>query len=264
VLAGSIKPGDQAAGKGVSLIAAQGDVEVQAQSDVMELAAKGLVNIMSANAHIDWAAAKRIVMSTAGGANITMEGGNITVQCPGTITVKAGAKSFTGPSSTSYVMPKMPAVPLPNVPFKFNLFLTDVPGPQGVPLTQTDWKIVKADSQEAALVSTMTVTNGRSDDKGALDLGDTQQRKLRKMWNRAPGQLWIVSEGHAHQLWLSQDNGDWTESQAQKYALDAMGYSDDMYVANGRPVEDYFAQLARDHTKLNSGIALLKSLKGGA
>jgi hypothetical protein len=43
-----------------------------------------------------------------------------------------------------------------------------------------------------------------------------------------------------------------------------MGYSDDMYVASGRPVDDYFAQLARDHTKLNSGIALLKSLKGGA
>jgi type VI secretion system secreted protein VgrG len=108
VLAGSIKPGDQAAGKGISLIAAQGDVEMQAQSGPMELAAKGLVNIMSANSHIDWAAAKRIVLATAGGANVVMEGGNIKFECPGTITVMAGAKSFTGPQKTNWSFPPMP------------------------------------------------------------------------------------------------------------------------------------------------------------
>jgi type VI secretion system secreted protein VgrG len=52
--------------------------------------ARDEVNVISANAHIDWAAAKKISLSTAGGANITIEGGNITVQCPGKIKVHAG------------------------------------------------------------------------------------------------------------------------------------------------------------------------------
>ena len=74
----------------------------------MQVAAKNDVTVQSANAHIDWAAAKRIVMSTAGGANITIEGGNITVMCPGTITVRAGVKSFVGPESTPYGLPLLP------------------------------------------------------------------------------------------------------------------------------------------------------------
>jgi uncharacterized protein (DUF2345 family) len=67
------------------------------------------VNVVSANAHIDWAGAKRISLSTAGGANITIEGGNITVQCPGKIKVHAGKKSFVGPESLTYPLPKMPS-----------------------------------------------------------------------------------------------------------------------------------------------------------
>jgi uncharacterized protein (DUF2345 family) len=108
VLGGAIKPGEQAAGKGLSLIAAQGEVELQAQSDQLQIAAKGLVNVQSQNAHIDWAAAKRIVISVAGGASMTMEGGNITFECPGTITVRAGKKSFVGPDKVNYLLPQMP------------------------------------------------------------------------------------------------------------------------------------------------------------
>ena len=105
VLAGATGPGAQAAGKGITLIAGKGDIEVQAQADKMQIAAKLDVTVQSANAHIDWAAAKRIVMSVAGGASITLEGGNITVMCPGTMTVKAGVKSFVGPETASYPLP---------------------------------------------------------------------------------------------------------------------------------------------------------------
>ena len=90
------------------MIAGQGDVEVQAQSDTMQVAAKLDVTVQSANAHIDWAAAKRIVMSVNGGASITLEGGNITVMCPGTMTIKAGVKSFVGPEKASYALPTLP------------------------------------------------------------------------------------------------------------------------------------------------------------
>jgi type VI secretion system secreted protein VgrG len=108
VLAGAIGAGKQAAGKGITLIAGKGDIEIQAQADKMQVAAKGNVTIQSASAHIDWAAAKKIVLTTAGGANITIEGGNITVMCPGKITVRAGTKSFVGPERVSYGMPMMP------------------------------------------------------------------------------------------------------------------------------------------------------------
>ena len=102
VLAGAVGAGTQAAGKGITLIAGKGDIEVQAQSDTLQIAAKNDVTIQSANAHIDWAAAKKIVLATAGGANITIEGGNITVMCPGKITVRASQKSFVGPEAHRY------------------------------------------------------------------------------------------------------------------------------------------------------------------
>ncbi|PWF47960.1 DUF2345 domain-containing protein, partial [Massilia glaciei] len=93
---------------GLQLIAAKDAIEIQAQSDVLKVQARDEVNVTSANAHIDWAAAKRISLSTAGGANITIEGGNITVQCPGKITIHAGKKSFTGPARKNYPMPPLP------------------------------------------------------------------------------------------------------------------------------------------------------------
>ena len=108
VLAGAVGAGTQAAGKGITLIAGKGDIELQAQADKLQIAAKNDVTIQSASAHIDWAAAKKIVLATAGGANITIEGGNITVMCPGKITVRASQKSFVGPESQQYALPIMP------------------------------------------------------------------------------------------------------------------------------------------------------------
>jgi type VI secretion system secreted protein VgrG len=58
---------------------------------------------------VDWAAAKSISLSTADGANITIEGGNITVQCPGKIVIQAGKKSFVEADRMSYEMPLLPS-----------------------------------------------------------------------------------------------------------------------------------------------------------
>lgn len=107
MLGGAIKPGGQAAGRGITTIAAKGDIEVQAQADRLQIAAQQDVSIQSRSTKIDWAAARKITLSTAAGANITIEGGNITVQCPGTITIRAGVKSFTGPERHDYPLPQM-------------------------------------------------------------------------------------------------------------------------------------------------------------
>ncbi|MEW6372680.1 MAG: type VI secretion system Vgr family protein [Pseudomonadota bacterium] len=106
VLGGAVKAGE--GGLGLQLIAAKDDIDVQAQGDELKVQARDEVNVISANAHIDWAAAKKISLSTAGGANITIEGGNITVQCPGRIVVRAGKKSFLPPQQLSYKLPILP------------------------------------------------------------------------------------------------------------------------------------------------------------
>jgi type VI secretion system secreted protein VgrG len=113
VQAGQGEQGEQgeqgAKGTGLTMIAGQGPVQMQAQADQAEVAAKNLVNIQSAHSHIDWAAAKKITLATAGGAQIVIQGEGITVQCPGKITVKAAQKSFIGPGTESYPLPVMPS-----------------------------------------------------------------------------------------------------------------------------------------------------------
>ena len=106
LLGGAIKAGDT--NIGLHLIAAKNAVDLQAQADMLNVQARDQVDIISANAHIDWAAATSIRLATAGGANITIVGGNITVQCSGKITIKAGKKSFIGPAKLEYFLPKFP------------------------------------------------------------------------------------------------------------------------------------------------------------
>ncbi|MCX7291820.1 DUF2345 domain-containing protein, partial [Janthinobacterium sp.] len=103
-LGGVVKAGED--NIGLQLIAARQAIDLQAQADVLKVQARDDVHVVSATAHIDWAAAKSIRLSTAGGANITIEGGNITIQCPGKITVHAGKKSFSGPERMAYPLPR--------------------------------------------------------------------------------------------------------------------------------------------------------------
>lgn len=106
MLAGSVEPGE--GGTGLQLIAAKDAIDIQAQAAELKIQARDEVNVISANAHIDWAAAKSISLSTAGGANITIAGGHITVQCPGKIKIHAGKKSFSGPERMAFDMPALP------------------------------------------------------------------------------------------------------------------------------------------------------------
>ncbi|WP_373376157.1 type VI secretion system Vgr family protein [Cupriavidus nantongensis] len=93
---------------GLQLTAGQDDIDLQAQHDLLKLAARDDLTIVSANMTVDFAAAKRIRIATAGGAAITMEDGNITVECPGPITYKAAKRTFEGAESTPYALPQFP------------------------------------------------------------------------------------------------------------------------------------------------------------
>ena len=103
--AGGLK---QNATAGLQLITAQGDTTIQAHNDIISLKAKNNLDMKSAQASIDFAAATNITLRTAGGACIKIAGGNITVQCPGKILVQAGQKAFTGGTSLNREMQTWP------------------------------------------------------------------------------------------------------------------------------------------------------------
>jgi len=106
LLGGTVKAAE--AGLGLELITAKDGVDIQAQADELKLQARDDIHVVSAIAHIDWAATKRITLSTAGGANITIESGNIIVKCPGKISIHAGRKSFSAPAKNDHVFPELP------------------------------------------------------------------------------------------------------------------------------------------------------------
>ncbi|VXC26498.1 DUF2345 domain-containing protein [Massilia sp. 9I] len=106
ILGGAMKAGEN--NVGLQLIAAKDANDFQTVRDTASIQARDEVNVISANGHTDWAAAKSIRLSTASGANITIEGGNITVQCLGKIKVHAGKKSFIGPAKLDYPLPRLP------------------------------------------------------------------------------------------------------------------------------------------------------------
>ncbi|MGZ3241537.1 MAG: type VI secretion system Vgr family protein, partial [Burkholderiaceae bacterium] len=71
ILAGAVSAGD--GDTGIKLFAGQGDIDLQAQSDTMTFASKDLMKFISANSHIDFAAAKSIELCTEQGASLKIE-----------------------------------------------------------------------------------------------------------------------------------------------------------------------------------------------
>ncbi|KQX02045.1 rhs element Vgr protein [Massilia sp. Root418] len=136
VLGGAVKAGE--GGIGLQLVAAAAAIDVQAQADTLALQASGDVQVVSANAHLDWSAAKSIKLATAGGASIVIDGGNITVACPGKLTVHAGKKSFSGPASMGAEMPQLPRGAM-RFDEKFQLL-----DPAGEPVKNMRYAITKA------------------------------------------------------------------------------------------------------------------------
>ncbi|MCL9851917.1 type VI secretion system Vgr family protein (plasmid) [Ralstonia solanacearum P673] len=158
---------------GLQLTAGQDDIDVQAQHDALNLLSEQGLKLVSANLNVDFAAAKRIRLATAEGASITLENGNITVECPGPITYKAAQRTFEGPVNQSYPLPAFPDQRIEDVPVHFNVNMQDVPGPSGAAISLADWRIVKADGEFAALYSEdargYTVGNHAAQRNGPLD-----------------------------------------------------------------------------------------------
>jgi len=259
MLGGAVKPGEQDIG--VQVIAARDPIDVQAQAGAIMVQALDVINVKSSNAHIDWAAAKKISLSTVGGANITIDGGNITVQCPGKIEIKAGKKSFVGPERSNYVMPSMPRSAVTNVPVKFDMRLQDIPGLDAEPYPNTDWRIVRANSHAQALGEEKFLLSGVSDDEGKIKLTADEELTVLDAYNRTPNKIWIVANSHARELEIALEKDDWTESSKFYHGLNALGYADTHLNVNGVDLEQFHAPIARTALKTSSGSVLMKKIK---
>ena len=229
MLGGAIAPGED--GVGLQMIAAKGAIDVQAQADVLKVQAREDVNVMSANAHIDWVSPTRISLSTAGGANITIEGGNITVQCPGSILVKAGIKDFVGPSSMTYPLPKLPRSEMVTRPLGFKLRLMDTPGPNGHALAHTSWKITFGDMPDglAFIDEKKIVAQGDTDADGNIQLSAAEQERLAEIYCTHPNRTWLVYPGHRVMLNVVEEVEGWTHKEKLLRALDAADFSADLH-----------------------------------
>lgn len=92
---------------GIKLHAASGKVSSQSQSDQTRLTADKAVTVASVGKSVT-VAAKEHVLLTAQGASLKLEGGNIMLHGPGTVSFKATMKELAGPASSS---PKLPILP---------------------------------------------------------------------------------------------------------------------------------------------------------
>ncbi|AZN36104.1 type VI secretion system Vgr family protein [Iodobacter ciconiae] len=89
----------------LKLIAAKGQIQLQAQSDNVEITADKNVKITACKESITVVAKDEILM-TAGGGYIRLKGGNIEIHCPGKVSIKGASHDMSGPTSLNAPLPK--------------------------------------------------------------------------------------------------------------------------------------------------------------
>ncbi|NVM75488.1 type VI secretion system secreted protein VgrG [Duganella sp. SG902] len=124
---------------GIKLFAAKGKVEVQAQSDDLDLIAEKVVRLLSTTASIDIHAKEEITLS-AGGSFIKINGSGITNGTSGTWTAQASMHSMPGPARQQYVMPHVAKPELQKSELEFR-HLTD----WGAPMAGAAFKATLSD-----------------------------------------------------------------------------------------------------------------------
>jgi len=92
---------------GMKLFAAKGKIEIQAQSDDLDIIAQKVIQILSTTASINIAAKTEITLS-AGGSYIKLNSAGITNGTSGAWVQHAATHAFVGPDSLAYPLPVMP------------------------------------------------------------------------------------------------------------------------------------------------------------
>jgi type VI secretion system secreted protein VgrG len=123
------------------ILAAKGDVQMQAQSGDMEITADKQIRLHAIRQNQAWAAQKNILI-TCGGAYIKLEGGNIELHCPGTLTFRGNQHGVTGPASLRAELPA-----LPSTAFRGWMDL-DLDGFEGAPIKNVPYDPQRVNAEE--------------------------------------------------------------------------------------------------------------------
>ena len=222
VLAGAVQPGAEAAGKGLTMIAAQGAVDMQAQAGAAQVAAKQTLELKTANGVVNIAAAKKVVLAVSGGASITIEGGSFTAQCPGKITVKAGKKAMVGPGRQSHAMPNLPQSATQPKKIDFNLKLTRSPGANGAAMALAPWMVVRGNGSAKDRI----IIQGTSTADGKMEMTEAQKLRLSVAVARWPNDLMLIAPGVERAFVFDHEQADWAHGTQSMHALAAMDFAD--------------------------------------
>jgi len=133
------------------------------------VAAQQTLELKTAQGMVHIAAAKRVVLAVSGGAGITLEGGQLTVQCPGKITVRAGQKSMVGGATQEVAMPILPSTAFRHASGYDQFFVLRWAN-SGRPMANQPFRIRRADGQ---------VQTGQTDAQGRSPLLDTASKSER-------------------------------------------------------------------------------------
>ncbi|WP_082672537.1 type VI secretion system Vgr family protein [Luteimonas abyssi] len=154
----------------LSVVAGEGELDLQAQNHEIRIRSKDALKVVSANAEVDLAAGRTIHLATAGGASLTIEGGNITLACPGTIKAHASRHSLIGPTQLSREMNAWPET-------KFDQKYVMKHRRTGEPLRNTRVEIQRADG---AIIQAVTDGEGRLPPQQGMSLESVVLKVLGK------------------------------------------------------------------------------------
>ncbi len=93
---------------GLKTIANHGPLSIEAHADALQVLADKSVTVASAGGQIK-VLAKEAVVLKAGQCTVSLEGGGVTLSCPGSFTVKSASHAFMGPVSKPAALEALPS-----------------------------------------------------------------------------------------------------------------------------------------------------------
>jgi type VI secretion system secreted protein VgrG len=90
---------------GIKFFASKGKVQIQAQSDEMELTSQQNMTVTSSDGHVIVQARKSVTLTDGAGAYIKLENGQVTIAAPGKVSIKMANFQWEGPDSIQAKLP---------------------------------------------------------------------------------------------------------------------------------------------------------------
>ena len=85
------------------------------------------------------------------------------------------------------------------------IFLSDVPPPEGLPLSNTAWRIVQAANESDALMASNVLAEGITNLKGEALLSSLTRTVLANAWRQTAGPMWLIHDSQVYQLVLQRE-----------------------------------------------------------